>query len=311
MSAQENELRLIRIFQPGTNFIYLDGQEYISEICSKPYPQTPGGEPITDVYLQARSITSNNVLNLKISLKKVGWEFIKNHMSESDFNDIFFDDIDNQIQFYLNQSQRLLMNIPVIDLGNDNKINRKMNNGSITLGWEMMISNRPRGLSLGILPDHYVREAILGEHMEERRRNAVVNGEIVNNSGIPTHVLEMDIDENTTREQIFQGLMTVEEFIFQYQNNLNVILKANNYRSLSRKSSKGRCDGQRYLFVTNKWRSDGNCLSCRLDFNFPFQRNNRSRIDLEDSLTQLGINIRNVELDQIRICDDVLQNHQL
>ena len=56
MSAQENEQRLMRIFAPNTRFTY-EGIEYESQICAKPHPQTPGGEPITDVYIHAESET--------------------------------------------------------------------------------------------------------------------------------------------------------------------------------------------------------------------------------------------------------------
>jgi len=310
MSAQENEIELMRLFAPGTRFVFTDGIEYVSQICTKPRPQTPGGEPITDVYIDALSTTNKDHLILKISLKKIGWEFIKNHMQENDFTDIFFDDPEEQIQFYQNQSVQLLQNVPVIDLGIGNKINARMGNGSMTLGWEMMITNRTRSLSLGVLPPRYVREAILGENMEERRRHALVNGKVINNSGIPTHVLEMNIDQNTTANDVFQTMVTSDEFVEEQQDNLHLILKANNYRSLSDKSSSGRCDGTRYLFVQNSWNlSENNCLSRQLDTEHPFGENNPVRQSLENALERLGIDIRNVTLDMIPLCDGVTLNN--
>ena len=308
MSAQENEQRLMRIFAPNTRFTY-GGIEYESQICAKPHPQTPGGEPITDVYIHAESETKK-ILILKISLKKIGWEFIKNHMRVDDFRDIFFDNTEEQIRFYQEQSIQLLEEIPVIDLGIGNKINGRMSDGAMTLGWEMMITNRPRGLDLGILHRRYVREAIMGEHMEERRRNSFVNQEIINNSGIPTHVLEMNVDENTTHEEVFQTMITSDQFVQEQQNNLHIILKANNYRSLSTKTSSGRADNRRYLFVENHWNVSTNfCLERQLNFEDPFEPNDIARQSLEHALEDLGINVRNVDLNIIPLCVGVPQNN--
>ena len=309
MSAQENEQELIRVFAPNTKFVY-DDIEYESQICSKPHPQTSGGEPITDVYIHAvPTIKGTSSLTLKISLKKIGWEFIKNHMQESDFIDVFFRDSEEQFQFYLQQCKKLLQEIPVIDLGRGRKINGRMGDGSITLGWEMMITNRPRTLSLGILPTQYVRESILGEHMEERRRHAIVDGQRIDDSGTPTHVLEMNIDQNTTSTDIIETMITVEEFIQEQQNQLHVILKANNYRSLSNKSFSGRSDGRRYLFVQNNWNvSNDNCLTRELDFVHPFAANYDSKKSLENAITQIGMDVRNVVLDNFQLCENVPEN---
>ena len=313
VSAQENEELLITLFSPGTIFIF-DEIEYESKICAKPRAQGGGGEPIADMYLEAKS-TKDNVDNLvlKISLKKIGWEFIKNHMQRSDFEDVFFTESDTMIQNYLNQARELVREMPVIDLGGGtNKIIKKMGDGAITLGWEMMITNRNRGLAFGILERQFVREAILGEHIEDRRLHAVVNGNIIHNSGIPTHVLEMNLDENTTRENVFQTMITSEEFVRLHQEDLRVILKANNYRSLSSKTSSGRCDNQRYLFIQNKWSVDNSCLKRELVVGVEraFESNVESRLSLENALEQLGIDIRNVNLQNIPLCDSVPENHQ-
>jgi len=313
ISAQENEELLIELFSPGTIFVF-DEIEYESKICAKPRAQGGGGEPITDVFLKAKP-TKEDVddLELKISLKKIGWEFIKNHMQIGDFEDVFFAESDIMIQNYLNRARELVREMPVIDLGGGTrKIIQKMGDGAITLGWEMMITNRSRGLSFGILENQFVREAILGEHIEDRRRHAVVNDNIIHDSGIPTYVLEMNLNEHTTYEDVFQTMITSEEFITRHQNDLHVILKANNYRSLSNKTSSGRCDNQRYLFIQNKWSVDNNCLKGELivDIERSFQSNVESRLSLEDALDQLGIEIRDVILEKIRLCHDVTENHQ-
>ena len=205
-----------------------------------------------------------------------------------------------------------MQNIPVIDLGGEGKINNRMSDGAITLGWEMMITDRDRSLSLGILDQQFVREAILGEHIELRRRHSLVNGSIIEDSGIPTHVLEMNLNGQTTHEDVFQTMMTSEEFITLHQDDLRVILKANNYRSLSNKTSSARCDNQRYLFIQNKWSVDNSCLERELIVNVEraFQSNVESRVSLENALEQLGIDIRNVNLQDIPLCDNVPENHQ-
>ena len=312
LTAQENEEALCRIFTPGTIFLFTDGIEYVSQTCQKPRPQQGGGEPKTDVYLHAVQIGNNAVdLILKFQLKKTTWEFIVNHMQRSEAVDIFHDDFEERIRHYLQQSRELLMEQPVIDLGGmGRKIIHKMGSGSFTVGWEMMITKKDRGLSLGILPSQYVREAVLGERLEERRRHALVGDDIIQNSGIPTHVVVMNLDDSNTPSDVFKNMVPVEEFIEHYQNRFRVILKANNYRSLSNKTSSGRMDNRRYLFVQNMWYiSEDGCLARELNFSEPFGPNTQPMQLLEGSLTQLGIDIRNVVLDDITLCDGILENH--
>ena len=54
------------------------------------------------------------------------------------------------------------------------------------------------------------------------------------------------------------------------------------------------------------------CLDRELicDFDKAFDRNDQSRKSLEDAFEQLGINIRDVELEKIKLCDGVPENHQ-
>ena len=107
-------------------------------------------------------------------------------------------------------------------------------------------------------------------------------------------------------------MITSEEFVRLHQEDLRVILKANNYRSLSSKTSSGRCDNQRYLFIQNKWSVDNSCLKRELVVGVEraFESNVESRLSLENALEQLGIDIRNVNLQNIPLCDSVPENHQ-
>ena len=313
LPAQENEEELRRVFAPGTTFVFTDGMEYVSQVCEKPRPQRPGGEPKTDVYLHAVPTTDDaSDLILKFQLKKTTWEFIVNHMQTSEARDIFDADFEEMIQHYLQRSEELLVGQPVIDVGIiGRKIIRKMGAGAFTLGWEMMITKKNRGLSLGILPRQYVREAVLGERLEERRRHALVGDDVIPDSGIPTHVVELNLDGNTMPLDVFENMISAEEFITNYQDRCRVILKANNYRSLSNKTSSGRMDNKRYLFVQNMWSvSEDGCLTRGLNFNEPFEPNIQPMQLLEGSLTQLGIDIRNVVLNDITFCNDVPENHQ-
>ena len=168
---------------------------------------------------------------------------------------------------------------------------------------------------MGQLPGKYVNELVLGEHLQKNRRNAKVKGKVIPESGIPTHVLTKNLDENSTFEEAFNEkvMLPIEKFMEKYQNYFHVILKANNYRSLRNdKSSKGRCDGSRPLFIQNRWFVKNGCLDRELicDFDKAFDRNDQSRESLEDALEQLGIDIRNVELEKVKLCDGVPENHQ-
>ena len=316
VSAQENERILEKLFQYPARFIF-EGIEYETEISDKPRSQDGDGEPITDLYIQAKPTKEDiDKLTLKISLKKTSWEFIKNHMQKSDAEELFFEDYNDVIQNYIDRSYELLKELPVVDLEYPGKIiNKKLKPGGFTLGWEMMVTKKDRYESYGKLSPKYVNELVLGDHLQENRRNAIVDGEIKNNSGIPTHVLTKNLEEASTLEDIFNDeiMLPIEKFMEKYQNSFHVILKANNYRSLRKdKTSKGRCDGSRPLFIQNRWFVRDGCLDRELicDFQKAFDRNDHSRESLESALKQLGIDIRNVNLQDIPLCDGVPENHQ-
>ena len=316
MSAQENEKLLEKLFQPSARFIY-EGIEYESEISDKPRSQDGNGEPITDLYVQAKP-TKEKIDNLilKISLKKINWEFIKNHMQKKDAEELFFEDYNYIIKKYIERSYDLLKDLPVVNLDYSGRIiNKKMETGAFTLGWEMMVTKKNRYESYGKLPGKYVNELVLGEHLQKNRRNARVNEKIITDSGIPTHVLTKNLEENSTFEDIFNDevILPIEKFIGKYQNYFHVILKANNYRSLRNdKTSKGRCDGSRPLFIQNRWFVRNDCLDRELICNFDkaFDRNDQNRESLEEALDQLGIDIENINLKDIPLCDGVPENHQ-
>ena len=312
----ENERILGKLFSVGTKFVF-DGIEYESKISDEPKSQDGDGCPITDLYLEAKP-TKEKVDNLilKISLKKTDWEFIKNHMQKSDAQELFFDDYNKVIKNYIGRSYDLLKDLPVVDLGYDGKIiNRKLQTGGFTLGWEMMVTKKNRVESYGKLPGKYVNELVLGEHLQKNRRNAKVKGKVIPESGIPTHVLTKNLDENSTFEEAFNDeiMLPIEQFMEEYQNKFYVILKANNYRSLkNNKSSKQRCDGSRPLFIQNRWFTKNGCLDRELicDFEKACDRNDQNRESLEAALEQLGIDIRNVELEKGKLCDGIPENHQ-
>lgn len=312
----ENERILRKLFSVGTKFVF-DGIEYESKISDEPKSQDGDGCPITDLYLEAKP-TKEKVDNLilKISLKRKDWAFIKNHMQKSDAQELFFDDYNKVIKNYIGRSYDLFKDLPVVDLGYDGeKINRKLDTGGFTLGWELMVTNAWRVESYGKLPGKYVNELVLGEHLQENRRNAIVGEKVIDNSGIPTHVLTKNLDENSTCEEALneEVMLPIEKFMKEYQDIFHVILKANNYRSLRNdKTSKQRCDGSRPLFIQNRWFVKNGCLDRELiyDFDKAFDRNDQSRESLEDALEQLGIDIRDVELEKVKLCDGVPENHQ-
>jgi hypothetical protein len=315
-SAQENEKILKKLFQPPARFIFKE-IEYESEISDKPMSQDGNGEPITDLYIQAKP-TKEKVDNLilKISLKKTDWEFIKNHMQKSDAQELFFDDYDKNIKNYIERSYELLKDLPVVNLGWDGKIiNNKLQLGGFTLGWEMMVTQKNRVESYGQLSEKYVNELVLGKHLQKNRRNAIVGGEEKKDSGIPTHVLTKNLDENSNFEEVFneEVMLPIKKFKEKYQDRFYVILKANNYRSLRNdKTSKQRCDGSRPLFIQNRWFVKNGCLDRELicDFDKAFNRNDENRESLEGALEQLGMNIGDIKLEGIPLCKDVPENHE-
>lgn len=135
--------------------------------------------------------------------------------------------------------------------------------GAITLGWKYELLNKTGGGLSGLV--ELTREQIIdvyaGTHISRDKRDARVNGEIIENCGIANYILMNDGVETT--QEIIDNLYTIEDYVDMYPT-VYFACKALNYRTF-----RNRYDGNRPLSVYVNWYAENGKLCHDLVFDSP------------------------------------------
>ena len=122
-----------------------------------------------------------------------------------------------------------------------------------------------------------------GTNMSSDKVNAIVNGNIIKDSGIANYILFEDSPIHTVQE-VFDSLIPISEYIDQNPN-IYFACKALNYRTYSQKY-----DGNRPLAVYVNWSISENKLCSCLGFDQPLLCTGKDAYQkLLSALNKLGI----------------------
>lgn len=279
----DTERRLIELLEVGAKFRF-DGVEYI---VSKPSckPTVAKGECKTDVYVQTNSANGDKVF--KISVKQQNADFLENKMSHERAVEIFGAKADEVIMQATNSIKENFQKTPIIYFVRKGRTDAK----SITLGWKFEFVNKTGGnLSSSMqLTTQQIVDIYSGTSLPGDKKNAIVNGEEVIDSGIADFILVVDQDKNMTIEDFEKGLMTIEKFVETEKPTIYFACKALNYRA-----EKDKWDGDRPLSVYVDWHIENTKLVGELRFDEPLHhKGNEIGNRVQNLLLELGINSDN------------------
>lgn len=279
----DTERRLVDLLEVGAKFRF-DGVEYI---VSKPSCKltVAKGECKTDVYVQTNSVNGDKVF--KISVKQQNADFLENKMSHERAVEIFGAKADEVIMQATNSIKENFQKTPIIYFVRKGRTDAK----SITLGWKFEFVNKTGGnLSSSMqLTTQQIVDVYSGTSLPDDKKNAIVNGEEVIDSGIADFILVVDQDKNMTIEDFEKGLMTIEKFVETEKPTVYFACKALNYRA-----EKDKWDGDRPLSVYVDWRIENSELVGELRFDEPLHhKGNEIGNRIQNLLLELGINSDN------------------
>lgn len=243
-------------------------------------PTCRNGEPKTDIYILLKSESSEEIREIKISYKKSNADFVENKIKADRAKIIFGNDWAKIIQSSTTNIRRRFLDKNLIF---KNRKGRTVN-GSITLGWKFELVNRLNGqLSSHVnLTTDQLLDIYSGNNLDEKKKNANVNGVNIPNSGVANYIL-IGNDFSST-EEILDKIVPLDEYV---RNNPKIYFacKALNYRSFEDKF-----DGDRPLAVQVKWEVVNGKLTHELIFDKPFQCNgNKVAKQLKQCLINLGV----------------------
>lgn len=241
------ERKIAHLLREGCAFIF-NGQEYI--VINSGKPTCRKGEPKTDIYVEAQSAFGDTI-EIKISYKKENADFIENKTNAERAKALFGDEWEDIIMNATESIRRVFESKKLIYKNGAGKTER----GAITLGWKYELLNKTGGGLSGRvdLTREQIIDVYAGTHISRDKRNASVNGEIIENCGIANFILMNDTVVST--QEVIDNLYTIDEYVDMYPE-VYFACKALNYRTF-------RCkyDGNRPLSVYVNWYVE-NCQLC-------------------------------------------------
>lgn len=239
------EHKVISLFSPGTKFNW-NNEDYTVVFSDK--PQAKGGEPKTDVYIRASKNTdSEKYIELKISCKLFGTnEFQENKITADRAKQIWGENWSNILTNAFKEIRDKFYNTEVyFPLGSG-----RTKETQFTNGWKVEIASKSRKLSCPLnLTDQKIRDYIYkGTSLDDSKKNALVNGKIITNSGVAEYMLVTTPESINSTSDVLEKIILIDDYeiVPHY-----IVFTANNFRVLKNKS-----DGNRPLGVQVLWSAD-------------------------------------------------------
>lgn len=278
-------------------------QKKVYEIIKigKPRPNSPGGECKTDVFIRAKEKGTKNDVDLKISVKsRDSQEFQENKMTAERAEAYFgigWEDmiIDATTSLKEKFENRVLLYA-------SGKHPTKPN--SMTVGWKLEIASKPRALSVKLpLTDEEIREYVYkGTNQTEVKKNSVVEGEVIEGSGIADYLLVTEIEDIKSADDVVRQMKTIDEVKV---NDTYLIFTANNYRT-----DKDKADGKRALAVRVEWQCVDNRLTPLFYYDNPLKYTGEGdmRPIAKEAMKQIGKkNVADLNPDEDIVSRDIFE----
>lgn len=259
---RELEDHIMNTFQEARMFTY---QRKLYEVVKtgKPKPQGRNkGECKTDVFVRAREVNADGQIDLKISVKtKSSQEFQHNKATAQAAEDFFGCDWENIIIQTTRSIEERFRERPLLYASRHHPTQKN----SMTMGWKLEIASKPRALSAKVpLSEQEIRDYVYrGTNQPPEKRDSVVLGEVIQDSGVADHMLVTEISKIKSVDDVMDQLIPIEEYPVD---DTYLIFTANNYRTDVKKA-----DGLRPLAVRVEWRCENGRLASELHFDAPLQ----------------------------------------
>lgn len=252
------ERRVLSYFRKGTIFCYKGKNVQVLEAGK---PTCLQGEPKTDIYILITDGLKEH--EIKISYKKENADFLENKTNADRAKQLFglnwrtvIENSTTEIREQFETRKRIYKNSF-----------RRTEKGAITLGWKFELLNKPGGDLSGKmdLDKQQVYDVYAGANLSRDKKDAMVNGRVIRNSGVANYILVSD--RVNSAQEVIDQMEPIEDYIKKHPN-IYFACKALNYRTY-----KAKYDGNRPLAVQVNWDIKGGKLCSNLVFDMPLEMN--------------------------------------
>lgn len=292
MDYSRLEQHVVDLFNNEITFVF-NNITYEIIIVGKPRPQRGGGECKTDVFIRGKNIVdSKDIIDIKLSIKTIGSnEFYENKIKAKRAEEIFGIDWEKIFTEAAYSKRAAFENSTLIY---PEKAGRTQAN-SITLGWKGEITNKKRNLSSELkLSEKEMKDFVYkGINQPIGKKDAMVNGIIIEDSGIADYLLESEIGLLTDTDAVLTQMRLIDNLDLSP---MYLAFTANNYRAIDyrndseNKKIDGKTDGNRSLAVAIDWNISDSKLTPNYIYEEPlkYEGGKQMKNNLIESLDKLG-----------------------
>ena len=250
------EDHIIDVFRRDRLFEYYN-RIYEVLIAGKPRPRT--GECKTDVFVRARETSSGEIEDFKISVKNENKEFMGNKLKAADLEAYIGPDWEEVVMDATLSLEDRFRNALLLYATRKHPTCAN----SITVGWKLEITDRPRNLSVPIpLSDQEIRDFVYkGTNLSDDKKNSYVDGKMIENSGVAEFLITTTESDITCANDVIEQMEYIDDADI---GDTYFIFTANNYRT-----DVDKADGPRALAVRIEWACEGAKLVPHFCFDSP------------------------------------------
>ena len=272
----QSEYLLSNLFK-NANIFQFENEVYSVLQIGK--PTSSAGEPKTDLYILAKSQSSDKTREIKISYKKNNADFLENKITKERAEQIFGFDWQSIITASIQPLFSLFKERQLVFINKQGRVEA----GSITLGWRFEITNKKSGLlsSFIELTDKQKIAIYTGVNASSDKKDCWVENSIIKNAGVANYILEMDLDKLTNLRDILNNLKPINAS-YVSDKNMYFSCKALNYRAHSDK-----WDGNRSLAVYVDWSINANEIVHQIVSNKPLLRKGNEQVQAIKKIQQI------------------------
>lgn len=277
------EQRIIQLFENEGAFI-LNDETFTVEKVGK--PTASAGECKTDVYISGSN--SLKTVEIKLSVKTNSTnEFQENKIGADRAESIFGVDYKDIICAAVESIKERFTESPLVTVPSY----RRTPENSFKVGWKLELASKSRTLSAPLqLTDAQIKSIVYkGENLPESKKNAIVNGEIIRDSGVADYIIYTEIEDIQHTSDVIHQMQLIDQMEVEQ---IYLIFTSNNYRTnveFDRSRTRAAStDGKRPLAVYVDWQVINDKISSSIVCD-PFEKTGYEvKEELQEELRKIG-----------------------
>ncbi len=240
------------------DFVSYQGQNWKVLISAKPSPSS--GECKTDTYLLLEA-KNGDTKEIKISIKQSNADFLENKMTLERARQILGEKAQEIITKSIYEIKEKFEEDYLVTFDKVGRTEAK----TLKIGWKFELLNKRSGHKSNILDltTDQLLDIYSGTNLDDDKRNSIVEGERIPNSGVASHILVTDKLKDFSCDDILENIISITDYVKSKK--VYFACKAINYRV-----TKDKWDGDRPLSVFVEWENK-DCVTAKIIFDKPLE----------------------------------------